>query len=103
LLLVIDSRHPAAAVGTPICARGPNARSAGDKRYHREGRLQVGFGRIYAVFIGQIYAVFLAEIYALWVFLENTAYNTGRIFWADNTGRIFFIIRAVWFARGGSP
>jgi hypothetical protein len=29
---------------------------------------------------GQIYAVFLAEIYALRVFLENTAYNTGRIF-----------------------
>jgi hypothetical protein len=32
------------------------------------------------VFIGQIYAVFLAEIYAIWVFLENTAYTTGRIF-----------------------
>jgi hypothetical protein len=63
-----------------MCGRDPSARSAGDKRHRREGRLQVSFGRIYAVFIGQIYAVFLAEIYALWAFLENTAYNTGRIF-----------------------
>jgi hypothetical protein len=63
---------------------------SGGKRHRRQGRLQVGFGRIYAVFIGQIYAVFLAKIYALWVFLENTAYNTGRFFWAYNTRRIFY-------------
>jgi hypothetical protein len=42
--LVVGNMHPAAAVGTPMFARGPSARSAGDKRHHREGRLQVGFG-----------------------------------------------------------
>jgi hypothetical protein len=57
-ILVVDTRHPAAAVGTAMCGRDPSARSAGDKRHRREGRLQVGFGRIYAVFIGQIYALF---------------------------------------------
>jgi hypothetical protein len=59
LVLVVDSRHPAAAVGTPMCGRDPSARSAGDKRHRREGRLHVGFDRIYAVFIDQIYAVFV--------------------------------------------
>jgi hypothetical protein len=29
---------------------------------------------------GRIYALFLAKIYAQKAFLENTAYNTGRIF-----------------------
>jgi hypothetical protein len=48
---VVGSRHPAAAVGTPMCARGPSARLAGNKRHHREGRLQVGFGQIYALFL----------------------------------------------------
>jgi hypothetical protein len=54
-----------------MCGRDPSARSAGDKRHRREGRLQVGFG--------QIYALFLAETYAQKAFLENTAFNTGRI------------------------
>jgi hypothetical protein len=31
----------------------------------------------------------LAEIYAQKAFLENTVFDTGRIFWASNTGRIF--------------
>jgi hypothetical protein len=45
------ARHPAAAMGTPMCGRdGPSACSAGDERHQREGRLQVGFGRIYALF-----------------------------------------------------
>jgi hypothetical protein len=45
--------------------------------------LQVGFGRIYALFFAR-YGLFLAEIYALLVFLENTAYNTGRLFFMDS-------------------
>jgi hypothetical protein len=44
LVLVVGSRHPAAAVGTPMCGRDPSATSAGDKQQRREGRLQVGFG-----------------------------------------------------------
>ncbi len=52
LVLVVGiSRHPAAAAGTPMCGRDPSARSAGDKRQRREGRLQVGFGQIYALFL----------------------------------------------------
>jgi hypothetical protein len=44
LVLVVGSRHPAAAAGTPMC---------GDKRQRREGRLQVGFGQIYALLLAR--------------------------------------------------
>jgi hypothetical protein len=36
-----------------MCGRDPSARSAGDKRQRREGRLQVGFGQIYAPFLAR--------------------------------------------------
>jgi hypothetical protein len=82
IYLVVGSRHPAAAAGTPMCGRDPSARSAGDKRQRREGRLQVGFVQIYALFLVRYTPCFWlkSKIYAQKAFLENTAYNTGRIF-----------------------
>ena len=71
-----------------MCGRDPSARSAGDKRQRREGRLQVGFG--------QIYAPFLAKIYAQKAFLENAASITWRIYsGVYYTAYIFMDLRSV--------
>ena len=92
---MVGSRHPAAAAGTPMCGRDPSARSAGDKRQRRGGRLQVGFGKIYAPFLAKIYAPFLAKIYALKAFLETRRLLRGVFLRASITWRIFLWICAV--------
>jgi hypothetical protein len=79
---VVGTRHPAAAAGTPMCGRDPSARSAGDKRQRREGRLQVGFGQIYALFLARYTPCFWLK------------YTPKRRFWKTRR-----LLRGVFFGR----
>ena len=65
-----------------MCGRDPSARSAGDKRQRREGRLQVGFGQIYALFLARYTPCFWLK------------YTPKRRFWKTRR-----LLRGVFFGR----
>ena len=65
-----------------MCGRDPSARSAGDKRQRRGGRLQVGFGKIYAPFLARYTPRFWLK------------YTPKRRFWKTRR-----LLRGVFFGR----
>ena len=92
---MVGSRHPAAAAGTPMCGRDPSARSAGDKRQRREGRLQVGFGQIYAPFLARYTPRFWLKYTPKRRFWKTRRLLRGVFLRASITRRIFLWICAV--------
>jgi hypothetical protein len=98
------ARHPAAAMGTPMCGRdGPSACSAGDKRHQRGGRLQVsfGFGRKNALFLARYTPCFWLKYTPKRRFWKTRRLLRGVFFWASITWRIFLWIRAVHREKEG--
>ena len=92
---MVGRRHPAAAAGTPMCGRDPSARSAGDKRQRREGKLQVGFGQIYAPFLARYTPRFWLKYTPKRRFWKTRRLLRGVFLRASITRRIFLWIRAV--------
>ena len=95
---MVGSRHPAAAAGTPMCGRDPSARSAGDKRQRREGRLQVGFGQIYAPFLARYTPRFWLKYTPKRRFWKTRRLLRGVFLRASITWRIFLATDKVEWA-----
>jgi hypothetical protein len=91
IFFVVDNRHPAAAVGTPMCGRDPSARSAGDNRHQRAGwrlaAIRCSQLKIYAVFI-KIYTQKYTSQGRFW---KPRRIIQGVFIWVHYTGCIFLM------------
>jgi hypothetical protein len=96
--------HPAAAMGTPMCGRdGPSACSADDERHQREDRLQVGFGRIYALFLARYTPCFWLKYTPKRRFWKTRRLIQGIFFGCITQGVYFYYLRSVMSTPGGRP